>query len=131
MDIKVDVTIPYAREAVFVAYRDRLQELRKYLPNIRDAKLVEREEKGTEVRLVNEWVGGGDIPAAARSVLKESMLRWTDHATWSLEALTCTWRTDVHAFPDALKCSGQHRFVEVAPASTRIEFRGALTCDAS
>jgi hypothetical protein len=36
----------------------------------------------------------------------------------------------VHAFPGALLSSGYNRFVEVG-GGTRIEFRGALTCDAS
>ena len=37
---------------------------------------------------------------------------------------------DVHAFPGALQSSGAHSFAENG-GGTRIEFRGALTCDAS
>ncbi len=74
---------------------------------------------------------GGEIPAVARSFLSESMLSWTDHATWiEPEWLMHTRRTDVHAFPGALLSSGFTRFVE-SGGGTRIEFRGELTCDAS
>jgi hypothetical protein len=136
MEIKTDVTLPYPRERVFATYRDRLEELLVYLPNIRKLSIRSREDRGEEVLLVNEWTGGGEIPAVARSFLRESMLSWTDHATWKKATFLCDWRTEVHAFPGALLSSGFNRFVEVGLAGapgggTRIEFRGALTCDAS
>jgi hypothetical protein len=130
MEIRTDVTLAFPRERVFATYRDRLEELRVYLPNIRALRVKSREVRGAEVDLVNEWTGGGEIPAVARSFLSESMLRWTDHATWVEASFVCDWRTVVHAFPGALLCSGQNRFVE-ASGKTRIEFRGQLTCDAS
>ena len=129
MDIKADVTLPFPRDTVFAAYRDRLPELTEFLPNIRGIKVLKREEAEGEVRLVNEWTGGGDIPKAATAVLKESMLRWTDHATWKGESRTVEWRTEVNAFPGAVKSSGVNRFVEV-PEGTRLEIRGTLACDA-
>jgi hypothetical protein len=130
MEIHADVTLPYPRERVFVAYRDRLAELIDYLPNIRSIRVVKREERGDEIDLVNEWEGGGDFPAAARALLKESMLRWTDYATWHAKDFTVAWRTEVHAFPGAVKSSGHNRFLE-APGGMRLEIRGDLTCDAT
>jgi hypothetical protein len=132
MEIRTDVTLPYARERVFATYRDRLAELLEFLPNIRKLEVRSRDDRGAgEVHLVNEWMGGGEIPSVARSFLQESMLGWTDHATWKLAAWICEWRTEVHAFPGALACSGANTFVEVSPDETRIEFRGQLTCDSA
>ena len=131
MEIRTDATLPYPRERVFAVYRDRLEDLRVYLPNIRALVVKSRAERGAEVDLVNQWTGGGEIPAVARSFLSESMLKWTDYATWvAAPSFVCNWRTDVHAFPGALLCSGKTRFVE-AGKGTRLEFRGQLTCDAS
>ncbi len=130
MEIRTDATLSFPRELVFTTYRDRLLELRPYLPNIRGLEVKKREEGDGEVRLVNEFKGGGEIPSVARSFLSESMLSWTDHATWKQAEWICNWRTEVHAFPGALLSSGYNRFVEVG-GGTRIEFRGALTCDAS
>lgn len=130
MDIRADVTLPFPRDRVFTAYRDRLSELTEYLPNIRRIQVVSREEAGDEVRLVNEWTGGGDIPKAALAVLKESMLRWTDHATWKSSVYSVEWRTEVGAFPGVVKSSGLNRFVEVGDG-TRLEIRGSLVCDAA
>lgn len=130
MDIRADVTIPFPRPQVFEAYRDRLPELTQFLPNIRDIRVIRREERGDEIDLVNEWTGGGDIPAAARAVLKESMLRWTDHATWRGAGFLVAWRTEVHAFPGAVMSSGENRFLD-APDGTLLTIRGSLVCDAS
>ena len=130
MDIKADVTLPFPRDRVFSTYRDRLSELTEYLPNIRRIQVVSREEAGDEVRLVNEWTGGGDIPKAALAVLKESMLRWTDYATWKSASYSVEWRTEVGAFPGVVKSSGLNRFVEAGDA-TRLEIRGSLVCDAA
>lgn len=132
MEIKTDVTLKFPRERVFATYRDRLDDLLQFLPNIRGLVTNSREERaGGDVHLVNEWKGGGEIPSVARGFLDESMLSWTDHATWKAQAFLCEWRTDVHAFPGALLCSGYNRFVELPGGQTRIEFRGDLTCDAS
>jgi hypothetical protein len=130
MDIKADVTLAFPLDRVFSTYRDRLPELTEYLPNIRRIQVVSREEAEGEVRLVNEWTGGGDIPKAALAVLKESMLRWTDFATWKAATHEVDWRTEVGAFPGVIASSGRNRFVE-APGGTRLEIRGSLTCDSA
>lgn len=130
MELKADVLIPFPREQVFAVYRDRLAELIDYLPNIRKIVVTSRVDRGDEVDLVNDWEGGGEVPAAVRSFLRESMLTWTDYATWSRTKFTVDWRTEVHAFPGAVASTGVNRFVET-PEGTRLEIRGELTCDAT
>jgi hypothetical protein len=130
MEIKADVVLAFPRERVFATYRDRLADLTEFLPNIRKIEVTSRVERPGEVDLVNAWEGGGDIPAAVRSVLGDSMLTWTDYATWKEASFTVEWRTEVHAFPGAIASSGVNRFVEV-PEGTRLEIRGNLTCDAA
>jgi hypothetical protein len=130
MEIIADAVIPYERPLVFATYRDNLPDLVRYLPNIREIKVRTRADRGIDVDLVNDWKGGGDIPAVARSVLSESMLTWTDHATWFGADFRVEWRTDVHAFPGAVKSAGTNRFVEI-PEGTRLAIRGELTCDAA
>ncbi len=130
MEIRAQVELPFPRELVFATYRDRLTELVDYLPDIRSIEVRSREERDGAVELVNEWVGGGEIPKVARAVLNESMLRWTDYATWRQDAFTCDWRSVVHAFPGAVKSSGQNRYFET-PAGMRLEIRGDLVCDST
>jgi hypothetical protein len=129
VEIKADVTLPHARELVFVTYRDRMYECTDHLPNIRSIRAIDRKERpdGT-VELVNEWIGGGDIPAVARSFINESMLKWTDYATWRSSSYTVEWRTDVHAFPGAIKSQGMNKYL-LAPNGMKLEIRGTLVCD--
>ncbi|MEP7125239.1 MAG: hypothetical protein ABJE95_30190 [Byssovorax sp.] len=131
MEIKTDVSLSFPRARIFKTYRDRLEDIAPHLPNIRAIKVSSREERPSgDVYLVNEWAGGGDIPAVARAILSESMLSWTDHATWKEATFSVEWKTVVHAFPGALESSGVNRFIET-PTGTMIQFRGTLVCDAS
>ena len=129
MLISADATLPFPRSMVFAAYRDDLTQLLSYLPNVRNIEVKSRKDDGARVDLVNIWHGGGEIPAAARAFLSEAMLSWTDYATWKEDAWTCDWRTETHAFTEAVDCKGQNLFVEVE-GGTRIEIRGDLKIDA-
>ena len=130
MEFLAEAVLPYPRPLVFATYRDGLAELVDFLPNIRSIKVISRSERPGEIDLVNEWEGGGEIPAVARSILTESMLRWTDHATWFERDFRVAWRTDIHAFPGAVKSAGENRFIAIAEG-TRLEIRGEFSCDAS
>jgi hypothetical protein len=130
MEIRADARIPFPRDIVFAAYRDELIDLLPYLPNVRSIEIKSRKEEGNVIEFVNEWRGGGDIPAAIRAVLSESVLAWTDYATWRSDAMCCDWRTETHAFTDAVTCKGTNRFVVEGDGKTLLEIRGSLEIDA-
>lgn len=130
MQIASDATLKFPRERVFRAYRDEMVELAEHLPNIRRIEVRSREGDPPRTRVVSVWHGGGEIPAAARAFLSESMLSWTDHAEWDESDFSCTWRIETHAFTEAVQCAGRNRFVEVDGA-TRLEIRGEIAIDAS
>src|SRR5438105_2861040 len=92
MELRADARIPFPRQVVFTSYRDELDRLLPYLPNVRGVDVKSRSDAGSSVQIINVWHGGGEIPAAARAILSEAMLSWTDYATWNSEALTCDWR---------------------------------------
>jgi hypothetical protein len=130
MDIRADAHIPFPREIVFAAYRDEITDLLPYLPNVRSIEIKSRKEEGSLIEFVNEWRGGGDVPAAIRAVLSESVLAWTDYATWHTDTFVCDWRTKTHAFTDAVSCSGKNLFVPEGDGKTLLEIRGSLEIDA-
>jgi hypothetical protein len=131
MELRADAVLAFPIDRVFSAYRDRLEDLVAYLPNIRAIKVLERREREGAVELVNEWVGGGDIPKVARAFVSESMLSWTDYATWHADARACDWRTIVRAFPDAVESAGRNVFEPVGEGKTRLVIRGSLVVDAA
>jgi hypothetical protein len=130
MELRADGRIPFPRREVFSAYRDEILELVPYLTNVQSIEIRSRKEVGSVVEFVNEWRGGGEIPAALRVVLSESMLSWTDYASWNSTELSCDWRIATHTFTDAVRCVGKNRFIEEGPGETLLEIRGALDVDA-
>src|SRR5690349_19547060 len=104
MDLVADARIPFPPRVVFAACRDDMANLLPYLPSVLRIEVKERSEEGPIVRNVVEWQGGGNIPGPLRAVLRDSMLGWTDYATWNAEKLRCDWHTKTHAFSEAVKC---------------------------
>jgi hypothetical protein len=130
MDLRADARIPFPRNVVFAAYRDQITELLPYLPNVRSIEVQSRIEEAPLVQMVNVWHGGGDVPSAVRAVLGDSMLSWTDHATWNESTLRCDWRTETQAFAEALRCAGYDLFLEDGHDKTLLEIRGTIDVDA-
>ena len=130
MELRADARIAFPRETVFSAYRDDMAKLLPYLSNVRSIEVKSRNEIGPVVELVNEWRAGGEIPAAVRAVLNESMLTWTDYASWDSASLHWDWRIEPHALKEALRCSGRTSLAEDGTGKTLAEFRGTLEIDA-
>ncbi|NEQ24868.1 MAG: hypothetical protein F6K28_38385 [Microcoleus sp. SIO2G3] len=128
MIICANTYIPFPRPLVYATYRDKLVFLVPYLPNVRQIEIISRLEEGNIIHFVNEWHGGGEIPAVARAVLNEAMLSWTDIATWNEFEYTAEWYIKTHAFTEAVRCAGVHCFKE-ADNGTLIETRGELVID--
>jgi hypothetical protein len=127
MRIEADAVVPFPRDRVFAANRDDMARIADLLPNVRRIDVALREEAPGVVRLRNVWHGGGEIPASLRAVVSESMLSWTDHATWIAGDHCCEWRIETHAFTEAVRCAGTTRFVDLGQDRTRMEIRGDLS----
>ena len=128
MIIFAEARIPFPRPLVYATYRDKLAELVPYLPNVRRIDVLSRRNECGRIHFVNEWHGGGEIPVVARAVISEAMLSWTDIATWNESEFTTEWHIKTHAFTEAVRCAGVHRFKEVE-GGTLIESRGELVID--
>jgi hypothetical protein len=129
--ITVDSQIAFPRSVVYATYRDRLTELVAYLPNVRSLQLKSRQETDQQVRVVLEWHGGGDIPAAARVLLSEDLLTWTEYDVWHGQEFTVEWRIETHAYREAVFCAGKNRFLAQDDQRTLVESRGELRIDPS
>lgn len=126
MEIKSESLIAYPRDVVYRAYRDRLPEVAKFIPDVKQILVHKRMEEGKVVRLHNEWVSEREVPAFAQKFLKPEMLRWDDFATWDEAAWACDWRIKTRAFTDAVTCGGRNLFVEAGPNATRVILSGDL-----
>ncbi|MGO9837290.1 MAG: hypothetical protein ACLP1X_24110 [Polyangiaceae bacterium] len=131
MDLQADARVPFPRETVFRVSRDDIVRVVPYMTHVQSIEIRSRKDEGPHVDFVNEWKGRGEIPTAVRALLPESMLSWTDYASWSADTLTCDWRIETHAMKEAFSCSGHNRFIEDGRGVTRVEIRGKLDVDAS
>lgn len=128
MKIFTDTRIPFSRSLVYATYRDKLLELVPYMPDVRYITVKSRSEENEQIHCVNQWRGGGDIPAAARVIISEDMLSWTEYDTWNESEYTLAWRIETQAFTEAVHCAGTNRFIEDGN-NTIIQNRGELTID--
>jgi hypothetical protein len=128
MEIRSESRIKYPRDQVYRTYRDRLPEIAKYIPDIREIVVKSREETADRVKLHNEWVAEREIPAFAQAVLKPEHLRWDDHAEWHDDEHYVAWTLKTRAFTDAVRCSGRNTFLEDG-AGTRVVLTGELAID--
>ena len=128
MRIEADSVVPFPRARVFSAYRDEMRDFVKLLPNVRSIEVKERDEKDGVVRMLNVWNGGGDIPAAVRSVMGDRALSWDDHAIWREKEWLCEWNIRPHVLTEAVKCGGKTTFVDLG-GRTRMEIRGDIAID--
>ena len=128
MIISLNTRIPFPRLLVYRTYRDKLLELLPYMPNVRQIEIKSHREENGHIHRINEWRGGGEIPAVARAVISEDMLSWTEHNIWDDAKFTLEWRIKTHAYTKAVHCGGKNRFIEEGD-STVIENRGELLID--
>ncbi|PAX60116.1 hypothetical protein [Brunnivagina elsteri] len=128
MKISTDTRIPFPRQIVYATYRDKLTELVRYIPDIRDIKVKSRKEANNMIYTVNEWHGGGDIPMAARALLSEDMLSWLEYNTWNEQEFLLEWTLETRAFTEAVYCAGKNSFIEDGN-NTIIQSRGELKID--
>ncbi|MBD2464556.1 hypothetical protein H6G89_26470 [Oscillatoria sp. FACHB-1407] len=128
MLISAKAHVSFPRSLVYATYRDKLLDLMPYMPNVRRIEIKSRQQEGHITKFVNEWHGGGEIPQAARALLSEELLSWTDRATWNDANFTANWQIETHAFTEAVFCAGKNRFLEV-DGGTVIESLGELTID--
>lgn len=130
MEIRSESLIHHPREAVYLAYRDRLPDIaRDFMPDIKEILVHARTEGEGVIDLHNEWVSNAELPKVARKLLSPDMLRWEDFAHWDDTGHYVDWRLRTRAFTEQVQCSGRNSFVEVDANTTKVLLLGELKID--
>ena len=129
MRIEADALIDFPRDLVFRTYRDELPQIVEGLPRVKEIMVEERQEEGGVTHIKNLWRGSAQVPASAAKVLPP-MVSWHDHARWDQGRYQCDWSIDSHVFPEAVRCTGENRFVDLG-GKCRGEIRGEIRIDLS
>ncbi|AWV90500.1 DUF2505 family protein [Bradymonas sediminis] len=130
--ISVQDSVSSPRDVVFATFRDKLDELDEFLPDIESIVTESREDLDDgRTRIVRVWrARPEEIPSAARKFIKPEMLQWTDTATWNPNDFSCEWEMEVGFLTDAITAKGVNRYSEDGD-STGIVIDGVLGVDAS
>ncbi|MFH2008808.1 MAG: DUF2505 family protein [bacterium] len=132
-DFELRKTFPYPLARVFAAYRDELEILPSYLPNIETIQVLERREPEPGVlEQVARWqaVEKGNLPRLAKPFVSKEILVWIDHATWRSAGHTCDWWFEFPAFPGGgVACKGHNWFEPTPDGGCRMVLTGGLTVD--
>lgn len=131
---KISVTdkVSYPRELVFETFREDLDELDTYLPDIESITTEDRDDiDENTTKIVRVWKAKDeDIPKMARKFIKPEMLCWTDTATWHEDEWTCDWEIELGFLPDAITSRGTNRYIDKGD-SVEIIIDGTLEVDAN
>lgn len=131
MKLNVSDTLSHPREMVWSTYRDELDALATYLPNIKRVETLEREEpEAGIIKLFNEWHAKGEIPAIAQRFIKPEMLRWRERVVWDQNTWVCSWKIEPAFFTEHLLAEGQTSYLECPGDRTEIRIAGTLEVDA-
>src|SRR5690554_3552498 len=128
--ISVQDSVSSPRNIVFATFRDDLDDLDEFLPDIESITTESREElDGGRTRIVRVWKAQADeIPTVARKFIKPEMLQWTDTATWDPDNHSCEWEMEVGFLTEAITARGVNRYSE-KDGTTGIVIDGLLEVD--
>lgn len=129
---RIDITdsIAYDRATVYEVFRDKMGEVKQYLPTVKDIICESYDRDGDTVHIVNTWIAADeDIPAVASKFIKPEMLQWVDTATWHDDEHSVDWVMEVGFMSDAIDCSGTTYYRENGD-KTEVNITGELRVDA-
>ena len=131
---KINTTdsVDFSRKLVFETFRDDLEELVPYLPDIESITQKDREDIDDQTtRVVRLWKAQDEeVPTIARKFIKPEMLQWTDTATWKEDQWTCDWEIEVGFLSDAITAKGTNTYKEKGEDRVEIIIEGTLEVDA-
>ena len=126
MRIQSESLIRYPQEAVYLAYRDKLPDVVRYIPDIKEIIVQSREEPEEGiVKLHNIWVPDREMPPGVGKIIKKDQLAWDDFATWRDAEWCVDWVTKLRMFTQSVKCSGRNSFIADGD-HTRVILTGEL-----
>ncbi len=119
-------------DSMWIAIRDRLDELVPQLDDIQSVTVEHRAElpDGT-ISLINIWQAKANLPAVLSSIIKPDALAWTDRASWDSAKHECTWQIDLHFACERTHCHGLTTFEPaIGGRGTRVTFAGEFAMNA-
>lgn len=112
---------------VFALLRDDMPSLLPYLDDVDEIRVLEREERGEAVYILNEWRGSpAKAPQVVQKFLSPDVLSWKDHADWYESGPPrAEWRLEPKVGGSLFTCSGKTSLIE-QDGGTLIRIEGTM-----
>lgn len=121
MKIDISDTVPLSADETFHLLRDDMPAVVPFLYDIDRIEVIEREEDGDIVRILNHWYGSlNKIPRALRAFVKPELMSWKDHAEWSTEKRQASWWLESRVGDGIFDCTGTTTIEEIDADSARL-----------
>jgi hypothetical protein len=97
-------------QRVWLALRDDLPAISRYIDGIDEIRLIER-GVGADglVRTIHEWRAAASLAAALRGKINDGALTWLERATWHPDVLESRWSVESRILGGGLVGSGTTR----------------------
>lgn len=117
MLIEAADTINFPAKLAFTAYRDELEALAAYVPNVKEVKVEDRKvDSAGNVSFVNHWHADAPIPTILKAIISPKMLQWYDYATWYEDGMYAEWRLEPFFLKSNVKVTGRTSFTPAGDA---------------
>jgi len=81
------------------------------MPTVEEIKVVSREEKKDEVRLLNKWKISGGLPSIIKNLVPIKLLSYNDAAVWNQKEYVCYFTETPIDGSEIYKCVGKNTFL--------------------
>jgi len=124
MKIDIDNRVPLSADETFHLLRDDMPALVPFLYDVDRIEVVEREEDGDLVQILNHWYGSlNKVPRALRAFVKPELMSWIDHAEWSTEARQARWWLESKVGDDVFDCTGTTTIEEIDEDTAQLKMK--------
>jgi hypothetical protein len=125
MEINSESRIAHSLDTVYTAYRDELPLIARYIPDIKEIRVVARTPSDQGVTVHNLWLADRELPRMIKGVVKPEMMQWDDYAEWHDDEHYVAWTLVIPAFKNQVHCKGRNSFYADG-AHTRVVLTGTL-----
>lgn len=98
---------------VYKLVRDDLPKLVPFMPNVDRIEVKSRDQKGDDIKIVNQWFAKAEIPSALKKVIKPEYFSWKDTATWVESKKCVNYKIEALAAKGLFEVSGTNTFTAV------------------
>lgn len=111
MKFEVVDYINYKHPEVFDVFIHHLEALSEFIPDVKEIRVLEKEDKGDTAVRVNHWIASAKVPGFAKKFLDVEEVGWIDRAKWNVKKHYVDYALEISGFEKYVKFVGHNEIV--------------------